>query len=139
MDREIFSYRDGTRQRWADPLVIQRELDKQGGPNWSALSLVVTVPAGEMFSKMPAEAQVQAVKESNEATDELAKLARAVFGCQALSDANGKPEGLTDSECLMLLARFIAFLADLEAAARPLSRSPLPSPAPSKSTDSHTG
>jgi len=135
--RNIFPYWDGSRRRWADPLVIQRDLDRHG-KNWSQLFSVLGIPGGELFEKMPPEAQASAIAEANAAVVELASLVRTVFGVEPLSDATGWPHGMTDAECLNLLARYLSFLGELGEQARPSPSSPSPSPEPSAASFSLT-
>lgn len=124
--RKIFAFHDGKRRRWIDPLVVVRDLDRLGGKEWGSLFTVASVPLGDLFGKMPAEAQAIATREANDATAELAALVRNVFKVSPLDDTGCRPDGLTEAECLNLLAEFIAFLSNLAEEARPTVSLPLP-------------
>jgi hypothetical protein len=130
--RRIFRYFDGRQYRWADPLVSNRALEKAG--DW--FTLVGSLRAERQFSADdlgPALAT-----DTDTVIEELAGIVREAFNVKPVGTADGKPEGLTDLECLRLLGDFVAFLKDVEEAWRPLSKRPSAAPL-LHSADSHTG
>jgi hypothetical protein len=118
--REIFRFHDGTRWRYTDPIVIDREINRVF-PEYQTAIKFLEIP--EPDGGMPPEALEQCVRDQKRAIEKLVAMVREVFGVKALDDAGN---GLTESESLDLLTSFILFSGELATAAAPLSNSPGP-------------
>jgi hypothetical protein len=131
--RAIFSYWNGREAVWADPIVLQRDLDKHGGEHWTAhidyLRLACRMEGKDLSTPLAAEQN----KAAEEAIEALAVLVRKAFGVETIKDAGIR--GLTDAECIDLLAEFMAWMRQAEEDARPFRNSPRPmEPSPAIST-----
>jgi len=116
LKRGLFVYYDGKAVRVGDPLELDALFKKHGGdewPNWLAVLSATNQPIkDEKFAKI-------AAVQRGEAVTKLVELARLVFGIA--SAASG---GLSGSECLGVLAKYLVFLADLQERFRPLPNLP---------------
>jgi hypothetical protein len=114
--RLIFEFHDGTRRRWVDPVVAWQELTDRCGCDPAELIL-------KLSDKSPAFGGL--AESMNRAKDDAAaKLSDAVcaaFGVEPLSDASGKPVGLTRPERVALVGRLASYLGGLAAEARPFA------------------
>ena len=121
MERKIFRFHDGRQWRYVDPLVVQRDLDSNGGEGWPSLlgqldqSFMADLPVSETLTKIAQDASFAAAKQ-------LIDLTRKTFDVEPLSDNGTK--GLTDTECLELLGSYMLWMQQAEADARPLQSSP---------------
>lgn len=88
--RSIFPFFDGTAARWADPMAVYRELQRHPRFNWDIHPALIDT--GDL--------------------DALAVTAEAVRSAFGLKDAAAG--GLTEAECVALLARFVAYLDALK-------------------------
>lgn len=108
--RELFCYYDGRRWRRGDPIAITAALEATCPKYVDLLSQVTTdvmaVPMGEM--------REQAEFARKQAVGVLAKTARTIFGLPALGDTSG----LSDMECLGVLASFFRYMEGLAEQAR---------------------
>lgn len=96
--REIFAYSDGKRLRYADPLVVLRQMAAH-----AELDLDATLR------------QMQAVDSpelQNEACGVAVQATREIFGLPAFGDDN--PDGLTELETLDVLTDFVTFLDNVK-------------------------
>lgn len=117
-ERQIYRFHDGTRERRVDPIVILRRLNAVPG-----LALDDDLALAAVSDKGP-EYAVEAEK----ATARLVAAARAAFGLPTPADPESVDvEGLTESECLMLLTHFGNYLGGLAESSRPLSSGEPPS------------
>jgi hypothetical protein len=119
-DRKIFPFHDGERERKADPLAVKGRLHKATGgrmqAHLKALQLAAQLSgAAEMSDAVAADLS----DKTFEAAEVLSGAVRSAFGVQPFDGG-----GLTDGECLDLLGRFIAYVADLEEQHRPLPSAP---------------
>lgn len=116
--RGLFAYHDGHTRRLADPLELDGLFKKYGGDDWpdwlAVLHAVDRVPTSGNLA-------AQAAAQRDEAVRELVKLARKVFG---LNEVTNDGRGLSGGECLGVLARYLAFLADLKERYFPLPNLP---------------
>lgn len=122
--RKIFEYHDGTRSRRADPLAVQRVINRKLGRRLDThlknMGVLERVPPALRPHLSEGVIDDMRAKEFD-AAEALAAVTREAFGVKALEDG-----GLSDAECLDLFARFYAYVAYLEEAARPLPDSPGP-------------
>jgi len=134
--RRIFPYFDGTAERLGDPLEIQMALGAACpdlGRHLKAVRASATVPA-DVRAKLaaaegdgPAPVAVDLAAKTYESVKALVAATRTAFGVAEVTADAAAPggfRGLTSAECLDLFARFMAYVAELEAAARPLASSP---------------
>lgn len=131
--RLLFAYRDGTRVRWADPVLVERTLiDRLGDDWWQVVAdLSKPLPLGTVGEQADAE---RARKRDDrrrvlEAVD-------AAFDVHAFRDSDRT--GLTETERLGLMTGYVLFCNDLVRLARPFviaqsraSPSPAAPPPPS--------
>ena len=130
--RRIFKYHDGWGWRWADPIVLQRELDKAGGDNWTAHLDILRLVCKQDASKLSPTLAAEQDKASDEAIEALAGIVRKAFRVQ---EVNRDGYGLTEAECINLLAQFLTWMSEAEEDARPFPSSPGPTePFPANST-----
>lgn len=106
--KQIFQFWDGSAWRYADPMVIVRGLQDHETFNWERHP--VAVQLGDL-----------------EALAICAKAIRDVFHIVEFNGSTGA--GLTEQECLELLARFSAYLGGVK-------KNGSPSPTSSESTES---
>jgi hypothetical protein len=114
-DRHIFPYHDGTRDRFADPIVAFAAIETTC-PNWAEmLSAIHTdtsgIPSGPVRESLAAG--------QKDARAKLLEATRAALGVVPLSDTAGKPSGLTEGETVALFHRFLAWMVDAAAVAAP--------------------
>lgn len=106
--RSIFRYWDGARNRFADPMAIYRALQQHPRFNWDVHPALID--CGDL--------------------DALALTAEAVR--TAFGIAPVEQDGLTEAECVTLLAAFVGYLEALKKNGSPTPTLPAPSePAPS--------
>lgn len=123
--RRIFKYHDGRRTRWADPLEVHRAMAAAG--DWFAL--VGSFRAAGRFTPDQLGPELAAQADLDSVVVELATIVRAAFGVSKVGTGpDGRAVGLTDLECLALLADFVNWLKDVEAEYRPLFSRPSASP-----------
>ncbi len=92
--RRVFSYYDGQRQRWVDPLAIHDTIRR----NCDDIDrLLLDVRGGDDVDR-------------EIAVHQLVTLTRTVFGVEQFSDEAGHPAGLTRAETIGLLTQFIVFM-----------------------------
>jgi hypothetical protein len=135
-DREIFNYWDGSNECYADPLVLQRELDKAGGENWTALLGMLKMGSGlaaDVSKVGPDQAKANA-RQAGEAATELVSIVRKAFDVRPFKHEAGSATGLTDSECLDLLGQFFLYMQDLEEEATPSPSLPQSTASPTASS-----
>lgn len=135
-DRDIFEYWDGTATRHADPLVLQRELDKAGGENWTQLLGMLKLGSGIAVdvAKIGLEQAKANKKHANDAAAELVSIVRSAFQIEPFKHHGKSPSGLTDSECLDLLVDYFFYMQDLEEEATPSPSLPLSTASPTASS-----
>lgn len=128
LDRGIFSYFDGSRAVYADPLVLQRKLDEHGGDNWTGLLSLLKLAEAVDPAKVGEAIAKQNAKTSKDAAEQLVELVRKVFAVSPFV-VQGQDEfsGLTDMECLDLLGQYLLWMHEVAAEARPSSSSSSPS------------
>lgn len=111
-ERQIFRYHNGTATIAADPLALQDGLvsfkDFDLDSNLRLLKL----------------AAPEAADEQRKAAVEVVEVIRKVFNVPEYAETDGKPSGLTRSECLSLLGNFLRYLAHLKKSTAPLPTSP---------------
>jgi len=95
-ERMIFRYHNGTKQIAADPLVIQRKLLSQKDVDLDSEFRLA----------------VSDTKESLAAISRVVDVIRFSFGVKPLDPET--EEGLTDTECLQLMASYAEFLNELK-------------------------
>jgi hypothetical protein len=129
--RLIFRYHDGMRKRRADPIVIDRAL-KAACPDLDSLTVLLKPLPADLPGGLPEMFRKQAEANAEKALATIVAAVRAAFGVKPLGDDGS---GLTEGECLDLLADFREFVNDLAEAARPLPSPPASSePRPADST-----
>jgi len=121
IDRQLFRYWDGTRTRYADPVVAWEAMEANAGENWTDLLKLLSAPpppgvVGEVL-KMRQRSQQTAAKK-------LAEAATIAFGVEPTDDADGQPTGLSVSERIALVVAFLDYIGGLAVAARPFTTSP---------------
>jgi hypothetical protein len=131
--RDIFPYYDGHRRRWADPIALNRELDKAGGEHWAAHLDVLSISSKVDELKLDPNMQRAQARAFDESTQDLVRIIRTAFALPAFDSHRGI--GLTEAECIDLLAAYLNWMAQAESDARPLpSSSPLTESYPANST-----
>jgi len=131
--RLIFRYWDGLRGRWADPIALNRELDKAGGEHWAAHLDVLSISARIDELKLDGNMQRNQAKALDESTQDLVRIVRTAFALPAFESSSGL--GLTEAECIDLLAGYLNWMAQAESDTRPSpSSSPPTGPSPANST-----
>lgn len=127
--RSIFGYHNGQRRCWADPLVVLRTLDKHA--EWQTLVRQITTAGQVDHSQLSPELLAQ-VRSTPDMMGELATVIREAFHVSELISAS-TPLGLTDVECVTLLAKFLAWCSGVGEEFRPFLKSlarPAPTPEP---------
>lgn len=121
--RQIFSFYDGSRRRYADPLLIRRKLIEHPTFKWDVDPLLVD--NDDVFGRAAYRVTLAAIRE--------------IFDVQPLSEGfiGGRFSGLTEQETFNLWLEYVEFLVKKNVSANSLPTSP-PS-TPSTSTDSTTG
>src|SRR5262245_40431229 len=120
--RVVFWYHNGLSTVCADPLVIVRNLEDVGGPNWTE----VVEAAGQKtlkFDVQPKGAESLTRKRRDGALLAVADMARRAFGLIPLRE-DGK--GLTEAEQVNVLTAYLSFVGGMAEAARPFPSSPPP-------------
>jgi len=137
--RLIFRFHDGTRWRWVDPVRTFALID-DACPQLDELLAVLREKPPSL--PVPGPVGTDLRQQQKAATEKVVAVARAAFGVVPLSDAGGRPAGLTEAETIGLLTDFLEYMDALAEDARPLpswpsreSPSPAASPAP-RSPDS---
>jgi hypothetical protein len=131
--REIFRFWDGSKWRWADPIALNRELDKAGGEHWAAHLDVLSISFRIDELKLDPNMQRNQATALDESTQDLVRIIRTAFALPAFDPRSGL--GLTEAECIDLLAGYLHWMAQAESDARPLPSSPPPTgPCPANST-----
>jgi len=95
-ERLIFRYHNGSKQIAADPLVIQRKILSQKNIDLDSEFRIA----------------VSDTKESLDAISRVVGVIRSAFGVKELDPET--EEGLTDTECLQLMASYAEFLNELK-------------------------
>ncbi|AWM38705.1 hypothetical protein GobsT_31050 [Gemmata obscuriglobus] len=132
--RQIFAYFDGTATRRADPMVAGRVLEESCPDYEDRLRVLAHEVPADLAAAMAGTPVAADMKQKKaDAVTALVKAADAMFGLRPLDGA----AGLTEAERLLVLFRFLAFLQQLAASARPFSISP-PRASPSIPLDSPT-
>lgn len=108
-ERAIFAYFNGLRTVRADPVVLERRLAATC-PDLHKLCALLDLPSADIPGGVPSSMMARAAADQAKAIERLAVAVREAFGCPPL-DESGK--GLTESECLTLLAEYQDFVADL--------------------------
>lgn len=126
--RAIFKYWDGVSWKWIDPFEVQRSLDKHGGKNWMELWSGMSLGGGVELDKMSGPIRTAVFDSYKQSALNLANLVRLAFHIIPLRSDNGKPIGLSDTECLHLLTDFFVWLSALEEEFRPLFLLPTEEP-----------
>lgn len=137
-ERAIFEYWDGSKWQWADPFQIQRDLEQHGGKGWTDYLSGLSVGGGVELDKMSPSIRQAVVDNFHFAVKTIAELVRKVFHVSFLRSLDGKPVGLSDAECVDLLADYLDFVSKLENEFRPLLLPPMAADQPS-AEDSITG
>lgn len=141
-ERAIFKYWTGSAYRWADPFEIQRALEKHGGKGWMSMLRGLDAGGGIKLEKMSEPVRTAVVESFHHAVKQVADLVRLSFHVQPIGSISAGSKvavtGLTDSECVDLLASYLDFLADLEDEFRPLLLPPMEEPAPPSEGDDST-
>jgi hypothetical protein len=119
--RRIFRYFDGRSWRWADPIVLQRELDKAGGDGWTHHLDILRLAAKPPLDTLSPTLADEQNKAAEEAIEALAAIVRKAFSVQPV---NHDGDGLAEAECISLLAQFLGWMSEAEADARPFRSSP---------------
>ncbi len=133
--RKIFKYHDGTRERWADPILIQMEIAKRIKEFDKLEKLVRLVAEKENLHEgyMPSEKDVEAINRFLDIICEIFKVKRLVIGSET-------PEGLTLPEINSIYYDFIDFVTELKNDSGPSATSPQTTEqqcsAPSQTTNS---
>ncbi len=110
--RNIFRYWDGSRNRYADPVVIGTKLEEFDPDYQDKLNLIAESP-----SKIPpGNIRDEMVKKQKEAMQHLAKMSRSVFGVPPMDDKTGI--GATDGECIRIIAGYFLFMEGLARSAK---------------------
>lgn len=106
--RCIYSYHDGHRRRYVDPVVVHRALRASAGAKWEEYleTLASSSPMPGVSGALLAEFR----RRQDEAVAAVVKAARAAFGVQAV-DANAR--GLSEAETIALVADYFNFLGGL--------------------------
>ena len=102
MNREIFQFHDGTKDRFGDPLVLRDRLIQVSlGEIWNLRDKVRAMAnAGGDFT---------IITEGLKAREHLIHIAQETFGLPAWNDTTGK--GLLAEECLAVTEAFLVYLA----------------------------
>lgn len=125
--RFIFTYRDGTRSRRADPVAVDRVLKRELGTDWyDVVRRLGKPPAGLVGEQADA-----ALVEWETSRVKVVNTVCTAFGVHPLTDK----DGLTEAELYGLLDGYIRFCSDLVELARPFPNarsraSPTPTPPP---------
>lgn len=117
--RFVFAYKDGTRDRRADPVAVERALTAALGDDWRGVVRKLSRPAsamglvGEQADAENAEWEATRVK--------VLTAVCAAFGVSTYSDGGGvgRPSGLTEVELWGLLEGYVRFCTDLVELAAP--------------------
>jgi hypothetical protein len=120
--RLLFSFHDGNRGRWADPIATAAAIE-DACPDWAEKCAVVRddpegTPAGGVRDDFR--------RQQKDARADLLKVTRAAFGLEPFSDADGVKRGLPEAETVALLHRFLAWFFAAAEDARPFETSPRP-------------
>lgn len=92
-ERKIFRYHDGTQERWADPLVVNRSLWRE---------------TDGRLNKILEDCQSQDESAALAASDELLRAVRLSFDLPALDTKTGT--GTTEDEAIAVLNGFLNWL-----------------------------
>lgn len=129
--RDIFAFWDGTRKRYADPLILLQALEEAGWEETIGAAMAATeVDKSKLSPVLRAQ-----VEDKARLVGDLAATARAVFGVSMVDPETGA--GLTQLECVGLLTDFLAWCADAGRDFRPLAN--LPARPANSPDDSDTG
>lgn len=116
--RGIFRFWDGKKVRSVDPMATDARLQKHGGKDWS--ELLATINAADNAIVKPGGALAAEVERSrHEAVEKLVQLVRDAF-----SIADVENGGLSSSECVEVMARYLAFIVAVKERFHPLPSSP---------------
>lgn len=133
--RAVFRYWDGSARRVGDPVYLERALRQRAGERWPTLVELVHKASLDP-AKHSGPVVAMARQKGEEAFVSLVDVVRHVFGVKPIDQG-----GLTEAECLDLLAEFVVTVGRLVEAARPFSRPawsgpPSDAPAPTSGPDS---
>ncbi len=126
-ERQIFRYFNGTRTIAADPLVLSRELARQC-PDLDKIVLLLKLP--ESAAGIPENLARQALDHRDRALVQLVRVTRSVF---RIADFDQDGAGLTERECLALLASYQEFVTQVQEDALPLAIGPGDTGSPAQS------
>lgn len=123
-DPKIFKFHDGTRSRKVDPLEVWSRLEAAAGEEWPELLKIIRLPLPPRIPNMDtSNLEKDVLSKQRQAADTLAKIVPDAFGVTAFDDAGGKSSGLTRTQRIELVARFVVFMAELSEKARPFKSS----------------
>lgn len=135
-DRMVFRFKDGTRRRCADPIVVERGLIESLGRDWRSVLMDLARPAPD---GLVGEQREEAESRSEELRAKVLKATHRAFGVEPLHEQDGRVVGLTEVECFDLLGGFVRFCNDLVRLARPFASAQSRASPPSAGPPSASG
>lgn len=121
--RLIFSFHDGSKKCWADPLEIEQRLTSVE-PEWAALAKHYS----ELCEPMPLAPDMQRSREQKR-VETLKTILKAVRHAFQVTELKMDGSGLTQAEQLALLVSYLNWVGEVRNDARPLAGSPGPASA----------
>jgi hypothetical protein len=141
--RVVFRYWSGEQWVGGDPLRLKAALDS-ACPEWPRMTqelLDAETASGLGAAALGEKLSAELDRRRGELAADLVRAVRAAFGVHEYQSQGRREQGLTDLECLALLADYLAWVADVMEETRPLALSPpRTEPAAARSaTDSGSG
>lgn len=121
-DRSIFPFHDGTRPRFADPVVLWARLEEAcGGDPVAFVRLISQEPPPAPPGVDAAAVHADLFARKDAAARTLADAVCTAFGVEPLSDEGGTVRGLTRQRRIGLAVQLAFFLGGLAEQARPFA------------------
>jgi hypothetical protein len=120
LSREIFSFSDGSRTRYVDPVLVWQKLDGEQ-KEWIDLLRILS-KKDDAGVDMMLIGGGQSIKIKEDAAKRLAEIICTAFGVAALDDAGGKVKGLTITQRIRLATDYFLFMEGLADSARPFAK-----------------
>lgn len=118
--RNIFSYDDGVRIRYADPVAVGNDLEA-ALPDYQSLLGVLAQKTAEI---PPGPMRTDLVQQQRDAIKKLSTAARTVFNLPKLDDQTGW--GATDAHAIAVITEYFMFMEGLARKAELFQDSPEP-------------
>ena len=132
-ERMIFQFWDGAKWRKIDPIVVHRRLLDSPDPlDIEIKKIFLGQTFGNSDGSPLSDEQLlhihKLAKESGASIERLAGQVRKAFGIVEYAEIDGQEQGLTEAECISLLALFFAYMDDLKKKLPPAALPTWPTP-----------